>query len=105
MGTWTVGPGPTSGTVIGTWTLIDAQGRTVTGGGWSASKSPTGWSGAWRAVIAGDKADHVGTWRAGTHFKADAQFANLFEKALQAVVSGSWRYGRYSGEWSIRAFK
>jgi len=104
MGTWTAVPDPTSGTVTGTWTLIDAQGRTVTGGGWSAAKSPAGWTGAWRAAI-GDRAEYSGTWSAGVHLKADARFADLFEKAVQSVVSGNWRVGRHSGAWSIRAFK
>ena len=105
MGTWTALPGPTSGTVVGTWTLVDAQGRTVADGAWSASKSPGEWSGAWRAVVSGDMADHVGTWNAGVNLKANAQFADLFEKAVQAIVGGDWRYGRSSGAWSIRAFK
>jgi hypothetical protein len=105
MGTWTVVPGPTRGTVVGTWTLVDAQGRTVTDGAWSASKSPEGWSGAWRAVISGDNADHLGTWSTGVNLKVNASFADLFEKAVQTVVSGNWRYGRHSGAWSIRAFK
>lgn len=105
MGTWTVVPDTARGTVTGTWTLVDAQGNTVTGGGWSASKSPAGWNGAWRAVIAGTTADHVGTWTSGIDLKADAAFADLFEKALESFVSGNWRYGRYSGSWTIRAFK
>ena len=97
LGTWTVVPDTTKGTATGTWTLVDAQGNTVTGGGWSASKSPAGWDGAWRAVIAGTTADHVGTWSSGIDLKADASFAELVEKALQTFVSGNWRYGRYSG--------
>jgi len=89
----------------GTWTLVDAQGNTVTGGGWSASKSASGWNGAWRAVITGTTTDHVGTWSSGIELKEEASFAELFEKALQTFVSGNWRYGQYSGTWTIRAFK
>ena len=105
MGTWTAVPGPTTGTVVGTWTLVDAQGKTVTGGAWSASKSPGEWTGAWRAVIEGSTADHLGTWSASVNLKANAGFADLFEKALKTFVGGKWRYGRHSGSWSIRAFK
>lgn len=105
MGTWTAIPGPTRGTVVGTWTLVDAQGRTVTDGAWSASKSPEEWSGAWRAVIAGQTGDHLGTWSTSVNLKVNASFADLFEKAVQTVVSGNWRYGRHSGAWSIRASK
>ncbi|MGE5733000.1 MAG: hypothetical protein ACM37U_13725 [Gemmatimonas sp.] len=102
-GTWTAVPDSTSGTVTGTWTLVDAQGRTVAGGGWSAAKSPTRWTGAWRAVIAGRAGEYSGTWTAGVDLKADARLVDLFEKAIQSVVSGTWRAGKQSGAWSIRA--
>jgi hypothetical protein len=105
MGTWTADPGPTIETVTGTWTLVDPEGRTMASGQWSAAKSSSGWSGAWRAVIDGSKPEYTGTWRAGVDLKGNARFADLFEKAVQSVVSGSWRTGRYKGTWSIRAFK
>jgi hypothetical protein len=104
-GTWTAVPDTKNGTVTGTWTLVDAQGRTVTSGGWSASKSKAGWTGAWRAVIWDSKPEYLGTWNASVDLKRRAGFADLFEKAVQSVVSGNWRYGGYSGSWSIRAFK
>lgn len=103
-GTWTAIADPKTGTVTGTWTLDDARGRTVTRGGWSAAKSPAGWTGAWRAAVSGSKAEHSGTWSAGVALKADARFADLFEMAVKTVVSGNWRAGRQSGTWSIRAF-
>jgi len=105
MGTWTAVPDPASETVTGTWTLVDAQGRTLGSGGWSAAKSPAGWSGAWRAVADASKADFSGTWRSSVHLKRDARFADLFAKAAQAVVGGTWRIGGRTGTWSIRAFK
>lgn len=103
-GTWTAVADPTTGTVTGAWTLDDAKGKTVRRGGWSAAKSPTGWTGAWRAAASGSKTEYSGTWSAGVDLKADARFADLFEMALQTVVSGKWRVGRQSGTWSIRAF-
>ena len=105
MGTWTAVADQTSGAVSGTWTLADGQGRTVTRGVWSAAKSPSGWTGAWRAAISGSKAEYSGTWSAGVQLKTDARLVDLFEQALQTVVSGNWRAGRQSGAWSIRAFK
>ena len=105
MGTWTAVPDPTSGAVSGTWTLVDAQGRTVAGGGWSAAKSPARWTGTWRAVLSGRDGTYSGTWTAGVDLEADARFVELFEKAVQTVVSGDWRAGRQSGAWSIRASK
>jgi hypothetical protein len=105
MGTWTAVPDQTSGAVTGTWTLVDTQGETVARGGWSAAKSTTGWTGAWRSAVSGSKIEYSGTWSAGVDLKANAPFAELFETAAQAAVSGSWRAGRQSGAWSIRAFK
>lgn len=105
VGTWTAVADQKSGAVTGTWTLVDAQGRTVTRGGWSAAKSPARWTGAWRAAVSGSKAEYSGTWSAGVQLEADARFADLFEQALQSVVSGNWRAGGQSGAWSIRAFK
>jgi hypothetical protein len=105
MGTWTAVPDSTSGTVTGTWTLVDAQGRTVTDGGWSAAKSLARWTGAWRAVISGRDGEYSGTWSAAVDLKVNARFADLFEMAVQAVVSGNWRAGRQSGSWSIRTFR
>ena len=33
----------------------------------------------------------------------DQRFATLFERAIEAAVSGTWRYQEKSGAWSIRA--
>lgn len=104
-GTWTAVPDSATGTVTGTWTLVDAQGRTLADGGWSAAKSPERWTGAWRAVVSGREGEYSGTWTASVDLKADARLADLFEKAAQTVVSGTWRAGKQSGEWSIRASK
>jgi hypothetical protein len=104
-GTWTATPVQNSEAVTGTWTLADQHGRTVARGRWSASKSPSGWTGAWRAAAAGDRSEHSGTWSANADLKADAPFADVFAKALQAAVSGTWRARGRSGAWSIRAFQ
>jgi hypothetical protein len=104
MGTWTAVL-DTAGTVTGTWELIDAQGGTVALGGWSAAKSPAGWTGPWRATISGRDGEFAGTWTAVVAGKSNAPLANLFQNALQAIVSGSWRWGQRSGPWSIRTFK
>jgi hypothetical protein len=104
MGTWTAVLDPT-GTVTGTWALEDAQGNARAAGAWSAAKSPQEWTGAWRAVISGRDGEYSGTWTAAVGGKPDTPLADLFEKALQAVVSGTWRVGGRSGAWSIRTFK
>ena len=104
MGTWTAILDP-SGTVTGMWALVDAQGNTRADGGWSAAKSPAGWTGAWRAVVSGREGEYVGTWTAALDGKPDARLSVLFEKALQTIVSGNWGVGGRSGAWSIRTFR
>jgi len=104
IGTWTAVVDPATGNVSGTWTLINAEGKTLTRGGWSAAKSRTGWSGAWRATMSDRAAEYSGTWSAGAGLKANAPFGDLFEEAVRSIVSGSWRAGGQSGTWSIRAF-
>ena len=105
MGTWTAVPNPTAGTVTGTWTLGDAQGRPVATGAWSASKATIGWNGNWRAVVAGREGEFAGTWTSSADIKGDSSFGDLFEQAVDTIVSGTWRVGSQSGAWSIRAAK
>src|SRR6516164_5315166 len=71
-GTWTAVADPKTGAVSGMWTLLDASGRTVAGGGWSATKLRSGWSGAWRASATGTNGEYAGTWSAGAGLKQDA---------------------------------
>lgn len=103
-GMWTATP-DASGAVIGTWTVVDPQGRTVLSGGWSAAKAPAQWTGAWRARVVGRTDEYSGTWSASTDLKGEARIADLFEKAVQAAVGGTWRGGSASGAWSIRTAK
>ena len=105
VGTWTAIPNATTGTVTGTWTLANAEGKEVASGAWSAATSPERWTGGWRAVIAGRAGEFSGTWTADGDLKVGRSFADLFEKAVENVVSGSWRTGGRSGAWSIRARK
>jgi len=104
MGTWTAILDST-GAVTGTWALADAQGNTRAAGGWSAAKAPDRWTGAWRAVITGRQGEYSGTWTAVVDGKRDARLPDLFEKAVQGVVSGNWAGVGRSGAWSIRTFK
>jgi hypothetical protein len=104
-GGWTAVPDSTGHIVTGTWTLVNPQGTTLASGAWSAAKAPTQWTGAWRAVIAGRSGEYSGTWTSSVDLKKDAPFAELFEKAVEVVVSGNWRSDKQSGPWSIRAAK
>ena len=103
-GTWTGTEDAKTGAVTGTWTLFDAQGRTVASGAWSAAKSPSGWTGSWRAVATGRSGEYAGTWTAKVNLTGTAKFAELFSKAVETAVSGTWRTGPQSGAWTIQAF-
>ena len=103
-GTWTVIEHLKGGGVTGTWTLMDAQGRTAASGAWSAAKSTTGWTGSWRAAATGQRGDYTGTWAAKVDLKPAAGFADLFAKAIESAVSGTWRAGPRSGAWTIQVF-
>src|SRR5436309_3753552 len=59
-GSWTA----EAGGATGTWTLYDAAGKILLQGGWSVSKSPNTWRGAWRATVAGRSGEYTGTWTA-----------------------------------------
>jgi hypothetical protein len=103
-GTWTVKVDPATGAATGTWTLLDGSGRPAANGAWAAAKSATGWTGGWRAAVAGRSGEYSGTWTARVDLTAGAPFAQLFEKALQSAVAGTWRAAGQSGTWTIQAF-
>jgi hypothetical protein len=102
-GTWTAEAHKESGGVTGTWTLRESAGKVLMSGVWSASKSPQAWNGAWRAIVAGGSGDYSGTWTAEGALAPESRLADLFESAIRAVVSGTWKVGAYSGAWSVRA--
>ena len=102
-GTWTAEAHPESGGITGTWTLRDAAGKILMSGAWSASKSPQAWNGAWRAIVTGGAGEYSGTWMAQSSLGREARLADLFESAVRAVVTGTWKGGPHSGSWSIRA--
>ena len=83
--------------------LQDAGGKVLMQGGWSASKSEQSWNGAWRATVSGRAGEYSGTWTSTTSLSPRAHLAEMLESALRAVVSGTWKSGRRSGSWSIRA--
>lgn len=103
MGTWTAVPDTAHNTVTGTWTLMDAQGKTAAFGGWSAVKANDRWAGAWRANVTGHGGEYSGTWDSSIDLKPNTKFVELFDKAAQAIVSGTWSSGAQTGAWSIRA--
>jgi hypothetical protein len=73
-------------------------------GGWSAAKSAGGWTGSWRAAAIGQPGEYAGTWTAKVDLKPADGFADLFAKAAEAALSGTWRSGSRSGAWTIQVF-
>ncbi len=104
-GTWTALYDPRATAVTGTWTLVNQKGAILARGGWSAVKSSSGWSGTWRANVAGGRREYSGGWSTAVDLGPGTAFGSLFEQAAEAVVSGRWRSGGQSGAWSIRAYK
>jgi len=90
-GTWTAEAHKESGGVTGTWTLREAAGKILMSGSWSASKSPQAWNGAWRAIVAGGGGEYSGTWTAETALASKSLLADLFESAVRAAVTGTWK--------------
>jgi len=103
-GSWTAQPHQESGGVTGRWSLFDAAGKTVVQGGWSATKTPKAWDGAWRASVTGQTVEYSGTWTGETPLSTEAGLVQMFESALAAVVTGTWKMDADSGSWSIRAY-
>ena len=104
FGTWTIDSVTMSDSVTGTWTLINAQGATLAEGKWSAAKSRGTWTGSWMAIAAGHGGAYGGSWSSSIEAPKAAPFSELFAAALRATVGGNWRFGQYSGTWSIRAY-
>jgi hypothetical protein len=102
-GTWTATEDAKTGAVTGTWTLVDTQGRIVARGTWSAAKAASGWTGGWRAFVEGRQGEYSGTWTARVDLKPVARLADMFAKAVETAVSGTFRTGSVSGSWTIRA--
>ena len=101
-GTWTA-EDQQSGGVTGTWTLQEAPGKILMQGGWSASKSAQSWNGAWRSTISSSAGEYSGTWTSTVSTSPQALLVEMFESALHAVVTGTWKGSSSSGSWSIRA--
>ena len=85
-GTFTATEDAKTGAVSGSWTLLDPQGRSLASGGWSAAKSPTGWTGNWRAVVIGRAGEFTGTWSANPGLKGVAKFADPHKALLKLIA-------------------
>lgn len=101
-GSWTAQLGKAPNTAFGAWALLNAAGKPIAAGTWSAAKAADRWEGGWRARVEGGR-EFRGTWTAHLTPAAPVPMSELFEAAAKSMASGNWQMGRAGGAWSIRA--
>lgn len=101
-GTWTAQAGKDPHTAFGSWALLNAAGKPIAAGTWSAAKAEDRWEGGWRARVESGR-EFSGGWTAHLTAGSGATMSELFEAAVKSMASGNWQSGRAGGVWSIRA--
>ena len=86
---------------VGSWTLLNEAGDVLLEGTWSAQRTGKGWQGTWTArPMKGQLLS--GTWTAdATSLTADS-LAEMLKSTETKEATGSWRSGRYQGNWSLK---
>ena len=103
-GTWTARPHNQPNVSSGTWVIVDASGKPILTGSWSARKADKSWVGTWQARVSSSSGGvYSGSWTAESPVASASQFVGLFEYALTNTTRGTWRIGSQSGQWAIRA--
>ncbi len=103
-GTWTAQASPRSPNLAqGSWTLLSGTDEVVLEGKWSARKTGRGWQGTWTArVLHGGT--YSGAWETGGAGLSGKTFADLLTRTVKKEVAGSWRSGRYQGNWWLQGY-
>jgi hypothetical protein len=112
-GTWTATAGPTQvfrgtwsaqtskhspNTALGSWTLLNEAGEIALDGTWSAQKSALGWRGTWSARTRSGQS-LSGSWNADLADFTGKAIGEMLKRTAEKQVAGSWRSGRYQGNW------
>ena len=86
---------------IGSWTILNEAGDLLLEGTWSAQKTGQHWQGTWTArPMKGQLLS--GSWTAdAADLNADS-LAEMLKSTATKEVTGSWRSGRYQGNWSLK---
>jgi len=86
---------------IGSWTILNDAGDVLLEGTWSAQRTGKSWQGTWTArPMKGQLLS--GTWTAdAADLNADS-LAEMLKSTATKEVTGSWRSGRYQGNWSLK---
>ena len=114
LGSWTATAGPnqifrgtwsaqvslrSSNRAIGSWTLVNDAGDVLLEGTWSAQKTGQHWQGTWTArPMKGQLLS--GTWTADEMSLNAESLAEMLKSTATKEATGSWRSGRYQGNWS-----
>ena len=86
---------------IGSWTLLNEAGDVVLEGTWTAQKTGQRWQGTWTArPMKGQLLS--GTWTADAASLTVDSLADMLKSTATKEVTGSWRSGRYQGNWSLK---
>jgi hypothetical protein len=116
QGTWTATAGPAQvfrgawsglispgspNTARGSWTLISDANETVIEGTWSARKTGQDWQGSWTARTAIGQS-FSGSWDADLADFVGKTIKSMLERTAEKEVAGSWRSGRYQGNWWLK---
>ena len=85
----------------GSWALLAATGQTVLEGTWAAEKTRAGWQGTWMARTQQGQS-FSGTWTADIAGSKGKTFEDMLKQTVEEQVAGSWRSGRYQGNWWLK---
>jgi hypothetical protein len=85
----------------GSWTLLNEKGEVVLEGTWSAKKTGHDLQGTWTARPTKGQA-FSGTWAADAANLNAESFAEMLQRTATNEVGGSWRSGRYEGDWWLK---
>ena len=98
-GTWSAQTSPHSRTTArGSWTLLNEASEIALDGTWSAQKSGQGWHGTWTARTRNGQS-LSGTWNADLAGFSGKTIEEMLKRTAEKQVAGSWRIGRYQGNW------
>jgi hypothetical protein len=102
VGTWTGQASPGRPNVVqGSWTLLGETGQILLEGTWSAQRTRLGWQGTWSARALHGQA-FSGTWRADIADLNGKTLEEMLEWTAEKQIAGSWRSGRYQGNWWLK---
>jgi hypothetical protein len=101
-GTWSAQTSPHSpNTARGSWTLLNEASEIALDGTWSAQKSGQGWHGTWAARTRTGQS-LSGTWNADLAGFSGKTIEDMLKRTAEKQVAGSWRSGRYQGNWWLK---